>query len=254
MCSMRVQTGVACIGAKIGERPGKWCRLRFQASERDYCFGAVPRSWMVEPTEDEPNDEPTPDSPRLDPTLEPPKLDPTVESDKLDPTVDRCSDDPTAEDDSLLKVDSPIPGPARPVAPIPNPAGPEPPISWLFFDDAPMPWPVTPSPPIMLPVFGVLPILGPAAGALPMLVPVLGPVESFGAWISLSIDSSISRIALASRPETSKSPESRVLVEVSMRSSVARSFFRSARALETVGIISRSMMPREAIEWFDILA
>ena len=30
-----------------------------------------------------------------------------------------------------------------------------------------------------------------------------------------------------------------------MRSSVARSFFRSARALETVGIISRSMIPRD---------
>ena len=58
---------------------------------------------MVEPTEDEPNDEPTLDSPRLDPTLEPPKLDPTVESGRLDPTVERCSDDPTAEDDSLLK-------------------------------------------------------------------------------------------------------------------------------------------------------
>ena len=46
---------------------------------------------MVEPTEDDPNDEPTPDSPRLEPTLEPPKLDPTVESDRLDPTVERCS-------------------------------------------------------------------------------------------------------------------------------------------------------------------
>ncbi len=209
---------------------------------------------MVEPTEDDPNDEPTPDSPRLEPTLEPPKLDPTVESDRLDPTVERCSEEPTDEDDSLLKVDSPIEGPARPVAPIPNPAGPELPMSWLFFDEAPMPCPVRPSPPIVLPVFGVFPMLGPTAGALPMLAPVLGPVDNVGARISLSIDSSISRIALASRPETSKSPESRVLVEVLMRSSVARSFFRSARALETVGIISRSMMPREASEWFDIFA
>jgi len=208
---------------------------------------------MVEPTEDDPNDEPTPDSPRLEPTLEPPKLDPTDESDKLDPTVERCSDEPTAEDDSLLKVDSPIEGPARPVAPIANPAGPELPISWLFFDDAPMPWPLTPSPPIVLPVFGVFPILGPAAGALPMLEPVFGPVDNFGAWMSLSIDSSISRIALASRPEASKPPELRALVELPMRSSVARSFLRSARALETVGMISWSMMPREAIEWFDIL-
>ena len=81
------------------ERPGRWCRLRFQSSEGDYCRGAVPRSWMVEPTEDDPNDELTPDSPRLEPTLEPPKLDPTDESDKLDPTVERCSDEPTAEDD-----------------------------------------------------------------------------------------------------------------------------------------------------------
>ena len=210
MCSMQVQTGVAYIGARIGERPGKRCRLRFQTSEGYYCRGEVPRSWMVEPTEDDPNDEPTPDSPRLEPTLEPPKLDPTVESDKLDPTVERCSDEPTAEDDSLFKVDSPIEGPARPVAPIPNPAGPELPISWLFFDDAPILWPVTPSPPIVLPVFGVFPILGPAAGALPMLVPVLGPVESFGARISFSIDSSISRIELASRPEASKPPELRV--------------------------------------------
>jgi hypothetical protein len=230
------------------ERPGKWCRLRFQASEGDYCFGAVPRSWMVEPTEDDPNDEPTPDSLRLEPTLEPPKLDPTDESDRLDPTVERCRDEPTAEDDSLLRVDSPIEGPARPVAPIPNPVGPELPMSWLFFDDAPMPWPVTPPAPIVSPVFGVFPILGPAAGALPMLAPVLGPVDNFGAWMSLSIDSSISRIALASRPEASKPRELRVLVEVLMRSSVARSFFRSARALETVGIISWSMMPREAIE------
>ena len=111
------------------ERPGKWCRLRFQASEGDYCFGAVPRSWMVEPTPGEPNDEPTFESLRLEPTLEPPKLDPTVESDRLDPTVERCSDEPTADDDSLLKVDSPIDGPARPVVPIPNPAGPEPPMS-----------------------------------------------------------------------------------------------------------------------------
>lgn len=93
---------------------------------------------MVDPTEDDPNDEPTPDSPRLEPTLDPPKLDPTVESDRLDPTVERCSDEPTAEDDSLLMVDSPIEGPARPVAPIPKPAGPELPMLWLFFDDAPM--------------------------------------------------------------------------------------------------------------------
>lgn len=229
-------------------RPGNRCRRRFRASKGDYCFGPVPRSWVVEPTPGEPNDEPTLESPRLDPTLEPPKLDPTVESDRLDPTVERCSDEPTAEDDSLLNVDSPIEGPARPVAPIPNPAGPEPPMSWLFFDDAPMSLPVTPSPPIVLPVFGVFPILGPLAGALPILVPVFGPVDSFGARMSLSIDSSISRIARASRPEVSKSPESRVLVEVPMRSSVARSFFRSARAFETVGIISWSMMPREAIE------
>ena len=206
------------------------------------------RSRMVEPTEDDPNDEPTPDSSRLEPTLEPPKLDPTVESDKLDPTVERCSDEPTPDDDSLLKVDSPIEGPARPVAPIPNPAGPELPILRLCFDDAPMSWPVTPSAPIVLPVFGVFPILGPAAGALPILAPVFGPVDSCGAWISRSIDSSISRIARASRPEASKSPASRVLVEVLMRSSVTCSFFRSARAFETVEIISRSMMPREAIE------
>ena len=208
----------------------------------------MPRPWMVEPTEDDPNDEPTPDFPRLEPTLEPPKLDPTVESDRLDPTDERCSDESTAEDDSLLNVDSPIEGPARPVPPMAKPAGPVEPMSWLFFDDAPMSCPVTPSAPIVLPVFGVFPILGPAAGALPILAPVFGPVDSFGARMSLSIDSSISRIAWASRPAASKSSESRVVVEVLMRSSVARSFFRSARALETVGIISRSMMPREAIE------
>ena len=77
---------------------------------------------------------------------------------------------------------------------------------------------------------------------------VFGPVESFGARMSLSIDPSISRIACVSRPEFSKSPESRLLVEMLMRSSVARSFLRSARALATVGIISPSMIPREAIE------
>ncbi len=230
------------------ERSGNRCRPHFRANKGDYCCGLVLRSWLVELTPGEPNDEPTFESPRLDPTLEPPKLDPTVESDRLDPTVERCSDEPTAEDDSLLKVDSPIEGPARPVVPIPNPAGPEPPMSWLFFDDAPMSLPLTPSPPIVLPVFGVFPILGPAAGAVPILAPVFGPVDSFGARMSLSIDSSISRIALASRPEASKSPALRVLDEVLIRSSVARSFLRSARALETVGIISRNMMPREAIE------
>lgn len=236
------------MGADAARRSSQLVNGSMQVECRHYCCGPVPRSWMVEPTEDDPNDEPTPDSLRLEPTLEPPKLDPTVESDRLDPTVERCSDEPTAEDDSLLMVDSPIEGPARPVAPIPNPAGPELPMSWLFFDDAPMSWPVTPSAPIVLPVFGVFPMLGPAAGALPILAPVFGPVDSFGARMSLSIDSSISRILWASRPEASKSPESRVLVEVLMRSSVARSFFRSARALATVGIISRSMMPREAIE------
>lgn len=203
---------------------------------------------MVEPTDDDPNDEPTLDSSRLEPTLEPPKLDPIVESDRLDPTVERCSEEPTPEDDSWFKVDWPIEGPARPVAPIPNPVGPEPPISKLFFDDAPMFWPDTPSAPIALPVFGVFPMFGPAAGAVPILVPVFGPVGSSGARMSLSIDSSISRIARVSRPECSKLSESRALVDVLMRSSVARSFFRSARALATVGIISRSMMPREAIE------
>ncbi len=186
---------------------------------------------MVEPTEDDPNDDPTPDSPRLEPTLEPPKLDPTVESDRLDPTVDRCSDEPTPEEDSLLKVDSPIPGPARPVAPIPNPAGPEPPMSWLCFDEAPIPWPVTPSAPIVLPVFGVFPILGPADGAVPMLAPVFGPVDSFGARMSLSIDSSISRIAWVSRPEASKSPESRVFVEVLMRSKRGTQFLEISAGL-----------------------
>ena len=85
---------------------------------------------MVEPTEDDPNDEPTPDSPRLEPTLERPTLDPTVESDRLDPTVERCREEPTAEDDSLLNVDSPIEGPARPVPPMAKPAGPDEPMSW----------------------------------------------------------------------------------------------------------------------------
>ena len=203
---------------------------------------------MVEPTEDDPNEEPTPDSSRLEPTLEPPKLDPTVESDRLDSTVERCSDEPTDEDSSLLSLDSPIEGPARPVPPIAKPVGPDEPMSWLLREEAPTSWPVTPRPPIASPVFGVLPMLGPAAGAVPMLAPVFGPVDSFGARMSLSIDSSISRIAWASRPEDSKSPASRVLVEVLMRSSVARSFFRSARAFATAGIISRSMMPREAIE------
>lgn len=84
---------------------------------------------MVEPTEDDSYDESTLDSLRLEPTLAPPKLDPTVESDRLDPTVERCNDEPTAEEDSLLKVDSPIEGPAWPVVPILNPAGPERPMS-----------------------------------------------------------------------------------------------------------------------------
>ena len=126
------------MGADATCRGSQLVNGSMQVECRHYCCGPVPRSWMVEPTEDDPNDEPTPDSPRLEPTLDPPKLDPTVESDRLDPTVERCSDEPTAEDDSLLMVDSPIEGPARPVAPIPNPAGPELPMSWLFFDDAPM--------------------------------------------------------------------------------------------------------------------
>ena len=61
--------------------------------------------------------------------MDEPRLDPTLESDRLDPTVDRCREEPTAEDDSLFNDDSPMAGPARPVAPIPNPVGPDPPIS-----------------------------------------------------------------------------------------------------------------------------
>lgn len=83
----------------------------------------------MEPTAEEPKEEPTVESPRLEPTLEPPKLDPTVESDRLDPTVERCSDELTDEDSSLLSLDSPIEGPARPVPPMAKPAGPDEPMS-----------------------------------------------------------------------------------------------------------------------------
>ena len=124
----------------------------------------------------------------------------TEESEMLDPTVDRWSDESTDEEVLSLNVDSPMDEPALPVAPMENPVGPLPPMSELFLGDIPRSWPVRPSTPIAVPVFGVFPMLGPAAGATPIPTPVLALAGSLGARMSLSIDSSISRIARVSRP------------------------------------------------------
>ena len=64
-------------------------------------------------------------------------LEPTEESEMLDPTVDRWSDESTDEEALLLIADSPMDGPALPVAPMENPVGPLPPMSELFLGDIP---------------------------------------------------------------------------------------------------------------------
>ena len=60
------------------------------------------------------------------------------ESEILEPTVERWSDEFTVDEVSLLNVDSPIDGPARPVAPISNPVGPLAPISLLLLGETPI--------------------------------------------------------------------------------------------------------------------
>jgi hypothetical protein len=64
-------------------------------------------------------------------------LEPTEESEMFDPTVDRWSDESTDEEALLLIADSPMDGPALPVAPMANPVGPLPPMSELFLGDIP---------------------------------------------------------------------------------------------------------------------
>ena len=158
------------------------------------------------------------------------KLEPTVESEMLDPTVDRWSDEPTAEDDSLLSVDSPIEGPSPARGADRKPCRAAPADVRLFFGRRPDILAGDAFGSDCVPVFGVFPILGPAAGAMPIFAPVFGPVDSFDARISFSIESSISGscgflvLRLQSRLNRG------VLVKVPMCSSVARSFFRSALA------------------------
>jgi len=56
----------------------------------------------------------------------------------LEPTVDRCSEEFTVEESSLFNVDSPIDGPALPVAPMSKPDGPLPPMSRPLLGEAPI--------------------------------------------------------------------------------------------------------------------
>ena len=56
----------------------------------------------------------------------------------LEPTVERCNEEFTVEEVSLFRVDSPIDGPALPVAPMSNPVGPLPPMSRLLRGEAPI--------------------------------------------------------------------------------------------------------------------
>ena len=74
----------------------------------------------------------------LEPTVEGGRLEPTVESEMLEPTVERWSVEPTPEEVSRFSVDSPMGGPARPVAPISNPVGLLLPMSRLLLGVAPM--------------------------------------------------------------------------------------------------------------------
>ena len=60
------------------------------------------------------------------------------ESEMLEPTVERWSDEFTVDEVSLLRADSPIDGPARPVAPISNPVGPLEPMSLLLLGETPI--------------------------------------------------------------------------------------------------------------------
>lgn len=213
-----------------------------------YFFGPVARFCRLEPTDEPPKEEPTDESWRLDPTEEGPMLEPTEESEMLEPTVDRWSDEPTDEEVSLLSVDSPMDEPALPVAPMANPVGPLPPMFELFLGVIPTSWPVSPSTPIAVPVFGVFPMFGPSVGATPIPVPVLALAGNLGARISLSIDSSRSRIVRVSRPLSSKSTCSRLFDASPIFSSLLWRVRRSALAVITGAIISRSMIPLEAIE------
>ena len=96
------------------------------------------RSCRLDPTEEPPKEEPTEVSWRLEPTVEDPRVEPMDESEMFEPTVERRSDEFTVEEVSLLSDDSPIDGPARPVAPISNPVGPLAPISLLLLGETPI--------------------------------------------------------------------------------------------------------------------
>lgn len=113
-------------------------RLRSEKEGTRYCDAPVPRSCKLEPTADPPKDEPTEVSWRLEPIVEDPRLEPTVELEMLEPTVERWSEESTVEELSLFRVDSPIDGPALPVAPMSNPDGPLPPMSRLLLGEAPI--------------------------------------------------------------------------------------------------------------------
>jgi hypothetical protein len=74
----------------------------------------------------------------LEPTVEELMLDPTLESERLEPIVDRWSVELTPDEVSSLSVDSPMSGPARPVAPISKPETPPAPMFRLLFGVAPI--------------------------------------------------------------------------------------------------------------------
>ena len=70
--------------------------------------------------------------------LDDPRLEPMDESEMFEPMVERWSDEFTVDEVSLLSVDSPIEGPARPVAPIAKPVGPLAPMPVLLLGEAPI--------------------------------------------------------------------------------------------------------------------
>ena len=70
--------------------------------------------------------------------LDDPRLEPMDESEMLESTVERWSDEFTVDEVLLLRVDSPIEAPARPVAPIAKPVGPLAPMSVLLLGEAPI--------------------------------------------------------------------------------------------------------------------
>ena len=255
-CFILGRMGADCIAARMQARRGSRCRLWFphNLAERRAVGGAPYASgrlfgfaWLSQPKSPRTRSQRS----NLGGSIRPRKV-PSSSRPKsrrcLSPRWTVGAMSPRTRTLSLLSVDSPMEEPALPVAPMANPARPLPPMSELFLEDIPISWPVSPSTPIAVPVFGVFPMFGPSAGAMPILHPVLALAGSLGARMSLSIDSSISRIARASRPASSNSAWSRGVGDVA-------DLFKSGAQGPEIGsglrnrrIISWSMIPREAME------